>query len=69
MGVNKYVLYPFNHKWLTVTGIMLAAVVLIIHKNWILSIGTSDVFKGWTLIWNYFNCVVLNASGHCTVAQ
>lgn len=48
---------------------MLAAAVLIIHKNWFLSIGTSDVLNGWTFIWNYFNCVVLNASGHGAVAQ
>lgn len=56
-------------EWLTVTSVMLAAVILIIHKNWFLSIGTSDVLKGWTFIWNYFNCIVLNASGHGTVAQ
>lgn len=54
---------------LTVTSVMLAAVVLIIHKNGFLSIATSDVLKGWTFIWNYFNCIVLNAPGHRTVAQ
>lgn len=48
---------------------MLAAVVLVIHKNWFLSIATSDVLKGWTFIWNYFNCIVLNALGHGTVTQ
>lgn len=56
-------------EWLTVTSVMLAAVVLIIHKNWFPFIGTSDVLKGWTFIWNYFNCIVLNASGHGAVAQ
>lgn len=48
---------------------MLATAVLIIRKNWILSIGTSDVLRGWTLIWNNFNCIVLNASSHYTVTQ
>lgn len=48
---------------------MLTAVVLIVRENWFLSVGTSDVLKGWTFIWNDFNCVVLNASGHGAVAQ
>lgn len=63
----KYILQ--RTEWLTITNIMLATVVLIIHKNWFLSIGTSDVHKGWTLIWNNFNCIVLNAFGHDTLTQ
>lgn len=54
---------------LTVTNIMLTAVVLIVHENRFLSISTSDVLKRWTLIWNYFNRIVLDASGHGAVAQ
>lgn len=56
-------------EWLTVTSRIIAAVELIIQNNWFLSIGTSDVLNRWTLIWNYFNCIVLNASGHGAVAQ
>lgn len=56
-------------EWLTVTSRIIAAVVFIIQNNWFLSIGTSDVLNRWTLIWNYFNCIVLNASGHGAVAQ
>lgn len=48
---------------------MLTAVVLIVGQNWFLSVSTCDVLKRWTFIWNYFNCVVLNASGHGAVAQ
>lgn len=54
---------------LTVTSVMLTAVELIINQNWFLSIGTSDVLKGWALIGNYFNCIIFNASGHGAVAQ
>ena len=54
---------------LTVTHIVFATIVLIINKNWIHPIGTSDVLKGWTFIQNYFNGIILNASGHCTVAN
>lgn len=54
---------------LTVTNIMLTAVVLIVCENGFLSVSTSDVLKRWTFIWNYFNCVVLNASGHGAVAE
>lgn len=54
---------------LTVTNVMLTAVVLIVRKNWFLPISTCDVLKRWTFIWNYFNCVVLDASGHGAVAQ
>lgn len=54
---------------LTVTNIMLTAVVLIVHKNRFLPIRTSDDLKRWTFIWNYFNCIVLDASGHGAVAQ
>lgn len=48
---------------------MLTAVVLIVLKNWFLPISTSDVLKRRTFIWNYFNCVVLDAFGHGAVAQ
>lgn len=53
---------------LTVTNIMLTAVVLIIRKNWFLPISASDVLEWWTFIWNYFNRIVLDASGHGAVA-
>lgn len=56
-------------EWLTVTSRIVAAEVLIIQNNWFLSIGTSNVLNRWTFIWNYFNCIVLNASGHGAVAQ
>lgn len=65
---KKEVIY-FTTGALTVTNIMLTAVVLIIDEFWFLSVSTSDVHKRWTFIWNYFNCVVLNASGHGAVAQ
>lgn len=48
---------------------MLTAIVLIVDQNWFLSVSTGDVLKWWTFIWNYFNCVVLNASGHGAVAK
>ena len=48
---------------------MLTAEVFVIHENWFLFIGTSDALKGGTFIWNYFNYIVLNASGHGAVAQ
>lgn len=47
----------------------MATAAAIINKNWFFSIGTSDVLRGWTLIWNNFNCIVLNASCHDTVTQ
>lgn len=54
---------------LTVTNRIFTAAVLIVRSNWFHSISTSDVLKRWTFIWNYFNCIVLDASGHGAVAQ
>ena len=49
---------------------MLAAVVLVIHKNWVfVSVGTSDGLDGWTFIWKDYNCIVLKAFGHGAVAE
>lgn len=53
---------------LTVTFIMLAAVIFIVNENRSFSIGTSYVFQGWTFIGNYLNSIVSDTFGHGAVA-
>lgn len=69
LNAKKEEVILFTNETLTVTNILLTTVVLIVRENWFLSVSTSDVLKRWTFIGNYFNCVVLNASGHGAVAQ
>lgn len=78
MKNNKVLIYKkrkwwinicLNINWLTVTSIILAAVILIIQKNRFLSIATRNLHKGRTFIRNNFNCIVLNASCHGAIAQ
>lgn len=68
-NLNKTLCCTKSPENLTVAGIMLAAVVLIIDQNWFLSVGTGDILKWRTFIWNNFDRVVFNAFSHGAVAQ
>lgn len=54
---------------LTVTGVMLAAVVFIIYQDWFLSVGTCYVLEWRTFKWDNLNDVVLDAPRHGAVTQ